>query len=775
MLQLRHRLLRPIVLATVLALVFTASSAAGTVVDPLSGTVDNSGATGPISQTYSLNVTDLTVPIQASITWTTTNNGNLNMFLSGPGSSTIISQTSGSTQPKQLSYTPTVTGTYKLRVKASSGAGTYSGTVSYGQGGGGGGAIATYSKTYGFGDTSSMYPYGTAYDPTDHTILVGDYWNFKIRRISSTGALVATYKNSVGAGVGAPYDVEVDPHDTSPCSAGSQNMCADFWVADQEQGDVVEMTHTGQVVQQIGPDGTGSGFHAKGCGGAGGDMTFPTDIVVDPSNGNLFISDVRCKNVWEFTHNGTFIPNTSVTSKWAGGLDWSGWTTDTGYFQPTPRGIQMDENGNIYVLELNSRTIVVFNHSAQYVRSFPRQADMNDPRGLSIDTTRDIIYAVGALKQRLFKFNYAGTMLKEIDASDGTFNIHSDPTHFNSIRFPAVDPATGNVYVGDTWGYRVWGFDSNLAPLPGATFTSNQFPPANGGYTQQTGVALVPTAGAPDLYVAGSFDQRVQEFDTSTDCRSAGNCPAFIKTFGTRVNPAPNATGFDYPKVMQYFDGKLWIGENDGNDIQIYDPSGTWIHRFGLQGPDVGEFKQGVQGMDLENIGGTNYVFATDVGNCRLQVWTEADVLSQTSDLSPYKYMGGCGNNQNGKMSAPRGVVVNGSTAYVVETGDARISEWNWQTQTFITAVKPNCGGTGLNGAWGAVWNPDHTLIYIGDKGGMRVVRFNPADNTCQVVTTGADTPEGSLSGPDFLNFGPDGKLYVSDNNKRVYSFTINS
>ncbi len=42
-----------------------------------------------------------------------------------------------------------------------------------------------------------------------------------------------------------------------------------------------------------------------------------------------------------------------------------------------------------------------------------------------------------------------------------------------------------------------------------------------------------------------------------------------------------------------------------------------------------------------------------------------------------------------------------------------------------------------------------------------------------KVVTTGADTPEGALSGPDFLNFGPDGRLYVSDNNKRVYSFNI--
>jgi hypothetical protein len=62
--------------------------------------------------------------------------------------------------------------------------------------------------------------------------------------------------------------------------------------------------------------------------------------------------------------------------------------------------------------------------------------------------------------------------------------------------------------------------------------------------------------------------------------------------------------------------------------------------------------------------------------------------------------------------------------------------------------------------------------IYIGDKGNKRVVRWNPSTHECDVVTTGADTPEGALGGPDFLNFGPDGTLYVSDNNKHVYSFT---
>jgi hypothetical protein len=33
--------------------------------------------------------------------------------------------------------------------------------------------------------------------------------------------------------------------------------------------------------------------------------------------------------------------------------------------------------------------------------------------------------------------------------------------------------------------------------------------------------------------------------------------------------------------------------------------------------------------------------------------------------------------------------------------------------------------------------------------------------------------PEGAFAGPDFLNFSPGGVLYVSNNNKHVYSFTI--
>jgi len=552
--------LRALLLACVLALVSVASSSAAPVTDVLSGHLD---AAGTVSKTFTLNVSDTSVPIHASITWTTPS-ANLQMFLTPPGSSTAVKQTSGSTQPKTIDYTPTVAGAYKLRVKAASGASDFSGSVTYGQGGGGT-AIGSYSKTYGFDDTRSIFPYGMAWDPTDNTVIAGDYWNFRIQRWNADGTGRVTYTNRVSTdsskGVGAPYDIAIDMSDI-PASG-----LANFWVADQEQADVVEFDHTGHVIRTLGVDGTGSYQHGFGC--SGGNMQDPTHLAIDPNTGRMFISDVFCKNVDIFNHDGTFV----------GQFNWAGWKADTGYFQPTPRGIQLDDNGNVYVLELNSRTVVQFKEDGTYVRSFPRITDMNDPRGMDINIGTHRLYAVGALHQRVFVIDYlTGNVIKKWDSPTGSNAVKADPK-YNSIRTPAVDPATGDVYLGDTWGYRVYKSDADGHPITATTgdpstsaWTAPPSPPADGGYTQQTGVAVSP---AGDLYVTGSFDQRVQEFDTALDCRSEASCPAFIRSFGTRVNPAPNATGFDYPKAMVYADNQLWIGENDGNDIQVYNLDGT--------------------------------------------------------------------------------------------------------------------------------------------------------------------------------------------------------
>ena len=70
--------LRTLVLAAALALVPVATSSAAPVTDNLTGHVD---AAGTVSQTFTLNVSDLSVPIQASLDLDDAQSANLQMFL----------------------------------------------------------------------------------------------------------------------------------------------------------------------------------------------------------------------------------------------------------------------------------------------------------------------------------------------------------------------------------------------------------------------------------------------------------------------------------------------------------------------------------------------------------------------------------------------------------------------------------------------------------------------------------------------------------------------
>ena len=129
-------------------------------------------------------------------------------------------------------------------------------------------------------------------------------------------------------------------------------------------------------------------------------------------------------------------------------------------------------------------------------------------------------------------------------------------------------------------------------------------------------------------------------------------------------------------------------------------------------------------------------------------------------------------------MTGPRGIAMgdaagNDNTVYVVETGTSRISRWNVATRT-STQMRPSCSGTALKQPWGITWDPSRTWLYIGDVLNARIVRMSPDGATCQVVTTGVDVPEGRLRGSNFLEFDAQGRLYASDNNRRVYRFTLN-
>ena len=58
--------------------------------------------------------------------------------------------------------------------------------------------IAESSTWVGFSGPAGLYAYGMEWDASDNTILVGDYWNYRVQRFSITGTHLATCETCGG-------------------------------------------------------------------------------------------------------------------------------------------------------------------------------------------------------------------------------------------------------------------------------------------------------------------------------------------------------------------------------------------------------------------------------------------------------------------------------------------------------------------------------------------------------------------------------------------------
>jgi DNA-binding beta-propeller fold protein YncE len=120
----------------------------------------------------------------------------------------------------------------------------------------------------------------------------------------------------------------------------------------------------------------------------------------------------------------------------------------------------------------------------------------------------------------------------------------------------------------------------------------------------------------------------------------------------------------------------------------------------------------------------------------------------------------------------------------VADSGRSRIAIWDTTTtpMTFRGSIPTTTsyGGQRLNQPRGVVLDPNSNRLYIGDTVNKRVVRIDVGANgltftSPQVVTTGLDTTEGSFKGPEWMEFGPDGRLFVSDNHQHIDAFVLNN
>jgi DNA-binding beta-propeller fold protein YncE len=590
------------------------------------------------------------------------------------------------------------------------------------------GPTVTLASTFGFMGRARLYAYGMSYDPTDGTLLVGDLWNNRVERWTTDGQLIGTVSQNGPpggfSGISQPFGVAADPQ-------------GNVWVADPSRARIVEFDHYGKYLFT-------KYTVFEHCSGA----TVPTNLAfdVDPNSkyyNYLFVSDPRCGRVYVFDHSGNFKWNFQFN---LGGL---------GITVPIPRGLAVDSNpaspthGDVFVAEMNSHRIFVFNETGTQLRVMPptpNGTDLNDPRGMALDQTRGIIYQIGASNDMVVSYKTDGTYL----ASWGPTTTGRD---FNTIRYVTVD-ASGNVYVSDVYGYWVWKMDPNgnllpWGPNPPGPPPKGGLGPPNGGYNLNLGVAVDPANQT--LYVVDSFENRVDEFKTTSTCPARGSCPAWLGQFGHRGPLMPASADLDYPHVIAYGGGYLFMDATNG--VLQLKPDGTLVTKWtATHGPGPDQFLIGPEGITVDG----NSVLTTDYGSCFLAKWTYTG--------TPIAQWSSCGSGTD-QMLGPHQVAASGNNVYVADTHHNRIAVWNISTGHIVSSI------TGFNQPWGVALDPTGTWLYVADTNNKRIVRVHPDGSSSEVVTTMAGTKP--LAGPTYLAFDPSGRLYVSDNSHHVYAYTI--
>jgi tripartite motif-containing protein 71 len=486
-------------------------------------------------------------------------------------------------------------------------------------------------RTIGGPGHAGLYGWGADTMP-DGSILISDYWNFRVQHYAKNGTLLGTVIARDGHHQ-APYDVAVDPRN------------GDIYVGDVDGGHTVDKYDaTGRYLSSFG-----------GCCTGAGRYVYPAYLTVN-STGRVFVSDSRDDNVTAVSPTGAEL--FQIGSK--GSAD--------GRFN-TPRGIGVDAQDRVYVGDTNNHRIQVFDANGSFLFKFGQSSGpalTGDLRGLTVDKQHGWVYVVDAGTGYVNKYDTGGHFLLRF----GGFGT-GDGKFVNGGRSVTVD-GDGNVWVADLADFRAEKFSPSgqfLLSVP-----QPPQPPPPGGFNQPGGVA-VDASG--NVFVTDSFNWRIERF------RPDGT---FLLQWGTR-------SILDYARgiAVDRRDGTVVVADTDQVKIKKFSPTGQalWSAAGKAFDVDVGsdgriyvpDFQSKIvrvlsaNGAQLMSWGGGfRFPRGIAVDPVDGSVWVSD---SQRGDVQHFTASGALlGRIGSGQFAQAGGVAVDASRVYVSDTDANRVKVW---------------------------------------------------------------------------------------------------
>jgi sugar lactone lactonase YvrE len=281
-----------------------------------------------------------------------------------------------------------------------------------------------------------------------------------------------------------------------------------------------------------------------------------------------------------------------------------------------PRGIAVDQQGNVYVADMSNNRIQVFGPDGAWLRTIGSagsgDGQFNEPRGVAVDGKGNL-YVADTWNARVQKFDSSGKFLKSWgtgnDIGNGRRALTTDgteagnaaaPLGFYGPRAVAVDER-GQVYIADTGNKRIVVTDSEGNFLYQWGHAGNE----PGAFNEPIGVAM---DGQGNLYVADTWNGRVQVFARGEDGKVS---PAPIVTW--RV-PGWQPNSYDDPFVAASKDGQVYASVPGRNLMLQANSRGDVQLRWGGKGTDTAS-------LTLPSgaaVGPDGTVYVVDRGNNRV-------------------------------------------------------------------------------------------------------------------------------------------------------------
>jgi sugar lactone lactonase YvrE len=572
----------------------------------------------------------------------------------------------------------------------------------------------SFVRQVGQSGHATLYPWGLATAP-DGTILITDYWNFRIARYSTSGTylgdvVTASSKGTLPQQHLSPYGVAVDPRN------------GDVYFGDVDAGATVDKyTASGIFIRAIGGLGSGTGK-----------FQYPAYVAVN-SQGQLYVVDSRQPNVEVFDPNGNFL-------------------FQFGNVQPgrlaTPRGIAIDSQDRVYIADNWNHRVAVFSANGTFLYGFgssgtnPGQFGPNaDLRGVAVDSVHGWVYVVDSALNVIDKFDLQGNFILRWGSYGTTAGKFVE-----GGRGITVDGA-GNVWVADLGDFRVQKFDSNggfLAAYPSA----NEVPPL-GGFNAPTDVAVAPDGS---IYVTDQRNWRIEKFAPNG---------TFQLAWGNRGG---GPYGFDYARgiAVDPTNGDVLVADTDNAKLKRYTSNGTflWV-AGGSDSATIGRIK--AYSLDV-GPDGTIY-FANEA--------TPPDIVTLDPNGHLIRRWGTSGSGA-GQFLFPRGIALDSDGTLWIS--DSRRSTGIVQ---HFTATGTYLGGFGIHGTGPDQINQagdvvvDANYVYVADTNANRVKIFTKS-GTFVGSTPGGGKAPGRMLQPIGMDMTPNGHIYVAEQGgERIQEFAV--